>query len=203
MPQVNLSRRTGHLARAALVCLILLLQGCEQPNEMTPQERALLITVAEFAPYVKGTHDPNRGNFTKESNPVINSRELSYKFEYSKSEKEAPLYLSTVVSVQPRLLKPYDRVLHKAGFAIGFAFGKLKQEPLPDFPTYGDRSSMELLTLEGRPVGNLFTAEYGRKSVRLILTGIYVRDPAVWQEMFGEKLRLIEKFEEPKSPSSS
>jgi len=185
------------IKRLAVAWLVLLLQGCDTNFEMTAQERGLLITAAEFAPYVDGSHDRTRGRFKKELNVLTGSRDLSYDFEFREDAKEPPLFVSCTISIEPRLLKPYGRATRKIGAALGFALGKLKQEPLQGFPTYGDRSSIHLLTLDDRPVGNLFIAEYGRKSVTLILTGVYVRDPAVWQEILEKKLRLLADYEEP------
>ena len=181
----------------AVLCAAFLLQGCEG-NEITEREKALLLTVADLAPYIKGNFDPSRAKIKKTYNPVVNSKEISYLFEFKESAGEPPLFLSYTVTMEPKLVHGYNKATHDAGTAIGFAIGKLKQVPQQDFPKYGDRSSFNLLTMEDRPVGNLFDVEYGRKSATLIISGMYVRNPAVWQEMVGEKLRLLESYEEEK-----
>ena len=194
---MNATKR--YVLQAALFCLCLLVQGCDRSSEPTAEEKALLITVGEFAPYVKGSHDQSRGRFKKESNPFTDSKELNYTFEFKEEENEPPLYVNCTINLEPKVSSASDRAAREVGIAIGFAIGKLKKVPLEGFPKFGDYSSIYLLTLDDKPVGNLFTAEYGRKSVTLVVSGLYVREPAVWQEMFGKKLRLLEAYEEPKT----
>lgn len=183
------------MAAAGLIGAVLLFQGCTSSSELTPDERALLITVAEFEPYMKGGHDQTRGLFAKETGLLDHSKLLSYEFTFDKDAHEPALYVNCMVDLQPKGSQAVSRAAREIGMEIGLASGKLKQVPLEGFPKYGDRSSLSLLTLNGDPVGNLFTAEYGSKSVMLVFSGIYVRDPAAWGEMFGKKLRLLEAYD--------
>lgn len=43
-------------------------------------------------------------------------------------------------------------------------------------------------------MGNIFSVRYGRKTALLLITGLYIRNPAVWQEVVGGKLRLLESY---------
>lgn len=191
---------TRRLAQAAMLCLALLAQGCDGDGDgdgddkITAQEKDLLITAAEVAPYMRSSYDLARGEFKKAVNPVIDSKELTYHFQFKEGSDEAPLFIHYVVKMEPKIIAVYDNALQDAGFDIGFAIGKLKQVPLDGFPTYGDRSSIKLLTMDERPVGNIFSVQYGRKTARLIITGMYIRNPAVWQEMIGGKLKLLESY---------
>lgn len=188
---------TRRLARAAVLCLSLLAQGCDDDDDDTirAEEKALLITAAEVAPYMHSNYDLSRGQFKKAVNPVIDSKELTYHFQFKEGAGEAPLYIHYTISMQPRIIGAYDNAFQEAGVDIGLAIGKLKQMPLDNFPTYGDSSSCKLLlTQDDRPVGNLFSVRYGRKTARLLITGLYIRNPAVWQEMVGGKLRLLESY---------
>jgi len=193
-------RAIRRLAQAAVLCLGLLAQGCgngDGDNAISAEEKDLLITAAELAPYMHSSYDLARGQFKKTVNPVVDSKELTYHFQFKEGTGEAPLYIHYTITMQPKIVGVYDNAFQEAGVSIGLAIGKLKQVPLDNFPTYGDHSSCKLLlTQEDRPVGNMFRVQYGRKTAWLLITGLYIRNPAVWQEMVGSKLRLLENYAE-------
>jgi hypothetical protein len=180
------------MVQISLLSVALLTQGCSSSNDITENERALLFTVADFSPYLTGSHDQARGLFSKETGLLAHSKQLSYEFTFEKSANETAFYINCIINLEPNGNQPVSRAAREIGTEIGMASGNLKQVPQEGFPKYGERSSVSLLTLEGRPVGNLFTAEYGSKSVMLVFSGIYVIDPEVWKKMFDKKLRLIE-----------
>ena len=43
-----------------------------------------------------------------------------------------------------------------------------------NFPSYGKRSKFSLLTLDEKPMGNLFVAEYDRKVITILIGGICI-----------------------------
>src|SRR5882724_11416100 len=105
----------SRLGGFALICLLLLVQGCTSSNELAPDERALLITAAEFAPFVKGSHDQTRGRFTKRTGWLDGSRELSYEFKFEAAENEPPLYVNCMINIQPRGDKTVARAAREVG----------------------------------------------------------------------------------------
>ena len=57
------------------------------------------------------------------------------------------------------------------------------------------RASLKLLTQDGEPVGNLFYATVGNKSMFTIFTGVYFEQPEDFETFIAPKLLALREYQ--------
>jgi hypothetical protein len=177
-----------------LLILIAITMSCAKSEPISAAEKALLLTVEDFADLGIEKFDPGRGIFAKEKN-IDRSQELNYEYESDSSAGETPFYLYCSISLEKsKSDTSLTQSAQKIGLLIGFKKSGVKEKPLVTFPKYGDQSSMGLLEKDARPIGNVFMMVSGNKNYFLVFSGLFIDDPQVWNKVFGPKKELFEKF---------
>ena len=173
--------------RLLLLLSLLSLAGCIDNEPPLAEERRLLLSGEDFAAY----EAPQDGQYEKQVTYVARTIDLSFE-----SEGSDWFYLYSGVSLYPRagdaLMTSYAETF---GASFGLRDSGLVQQDLPLETKLASRASLKLLTQDGEPVGNLFYATVGNKSMFTIFTGVYFEQPEDFEAFIAPKLRALREYQ--------
>ena len=165
------------------------LAGCGAQEPVTDAEKALFLRVADLAEF--GVRYPNAEaaeTFAK-ARQVDGSYEITYNFEVSGDAR--PLYLHGTVNVGRTST---DATLTESAEKIGLLVA-FKRSGVEEREVQGLRAgTLTLLVKNDVPIGNVFTLREGNKSHLFIISGLYVKDAAVWQKLIAPKLENLMRY---------
>lgn len=81
------------------------------------------------------------------------------------------------------------------GASFGLHHSGLEQEDLLLETTLASRASLKLLTQDGEPVGNLFYATVGNKSMFTLFTGVYFEQAEDFEAFVAPKLLALREYQ--------
>jgi len=174
--------------RMMLVLFVALsLGGCIDNQPPVTEERRLLLSGEDFAAY----EAPDDGRYEKLVTYATRTIDLSFE-----SRGSDWFYLYTGVSLYPRasdaLMTSYAETF---GASFGLRDSGLVQQDLPLETKLASRASLKLLTQDGEPVGNLFYATVGNKSMFTIFTGVYFEQPEDFEVFIAPKLLALSEYQ--------
>ncbi len=173
--------------RPLLLISLLSLAGCVDNEPPLAEERRLLLSVEDFANY----EAPQEGRYQKLV--TYATRTIDLNFESRSSDW---FYLYSGVSLYPRagdaLMTSYAETF---GASFGLRHSGLEQEDLPLETTLASRASLKLLTQDGEPVGNLFYATVGNKSMFTLFTGVYFEQAEDFKAFIAPKLLQLREYQ--------
>jgi len=174
--------------RAVCLLLALALAGCGKPEPVEEADKALFLRVADLAGFGVRYDDPGAGEtFTREKQ-FDGSYELTYKFQSAAGQR--PLFLYGNVSIG----QPSDAAMRagalKVGLLIGFTKNGVEERELPAMRT----GKLTLLVKDEAPIGNVFAVTDGGKTHVVIMSGLYMKDPALWQQLIDPKLEQLSRY---------
>ncbi|MBH3340233.1 hypothetical protein I5L51_14060 [Pseudomonas mendocina] len=173
--------------RLLLLVSLLSLAGCVDNDPPLAEERRLLLSGDDFAAY----EAPQEGRYQK----VVTyaTRTIDLNFESRGSDW---FYLYTGVSLYPRagdaLMTSYAETF---GASFGLRDSGLVQQDLPLETSLASRASLKLLIQDGEPVGNLFYATVGNKSMFTIFTGVYFEQSEDFEAFIAPKLLALREYQ--------
>lgn len=173
--------------RLLLLIGLLSLAGCVDNEPPLAEERRLLLSGDDFAAY----EVPQEGRYQK----VVTyaTRTIDLNFESRGSDW---FYLYSSVSLYPRasdaLMTSYAETF---GASFGLRDSGLEQQDLPLETKLASRASLKLLTQDGEPVGNLFYATVGNKSMFTLFTGVYFEQPEDFEAFIAPKLLALSEYQ--------
>ena len=149
-----------------------------------------MVTATDLIPYGYGFKQISKHETFSKNSYGGNSFDLEYEFETPDSEQNDPMYMNVRFASDPNIKDAMvTEGIERASGGLGLKLGNLKQQPVKGAKTYGNSSSLNLLTLEGAPVGNYFICRQGKRTCTITMTGtIYFDDPAEWDDAFGTKI---------------
>lgn len=173
--------------RPLLLISLLSLAGCVDNEPPLAEERRLLLSVEDFANY----EAPQEGRYQKLV--TYATRTIDLNFESRSSDW---FYLYSGVSLYPRagdaLMTSYAETF---GASFGLHHSGLEQEDLLLETTLASRASLKLLTQDGEPVGNLFYATVGNKSMFTLFTGVYFEQAEDFEAFIAPKLLQLREYQ--------
>ena len=173
--------------RSLLLISLLSLAGCVDNEPPLAEERRLLLSVEDFANY----EAPQEGRYQKLV--TYATRTIDLNFESRSSDW---FYLYSGVSLYPRagdaLMTSYAETF---GASFGLHHSGLEQEDLLLETTLASRASLKLLTQDGEPVGNLFYATVGNKSMFTLFTGVYFEQAEDFKAFIAPKLLQLREYQ--------
>lgn len=174
--------------RSLLMLLAALsLGGCIESEAPLVEERRLLLSGEDFSAY----DAPDGGRYEKLVTYAARSIDLSFE-----SEDSDWFYLYSGVSLYPRasdaLMTSYAETF---GASFGLRGSGLVEQELPLQTKLAARASLKLLTQDGEPVGNLFYATVGNKSMFTIFTGVYFERAEDFEAFVAPKLLALRQYE--------
>ncbi|SDP95175.1 hypothetical protein [Ectopseudomonas guguanensis] len=174
--------------RSLLMLLVALsLGGCIESEAPLVEERRLLLSGEDFSAY----DAPDGGRYEKLVTYAARSIDLSFE-----SEGSDWFYLYSGVSLYPRasdaLMTSYAETF---GASFGLRGSGLVEQELPLQTKLAARASLKLLTQDGEPVGNLFYATVGNKSMFAIFTGVYFERAEDFEAFVAPKLLALRQYE--------
>jgi hypothetical protein len=183
-------RRLAQHLRLALA--VLALAACSAEEPVTDADKALFLRVADLAQF--GVRYPNAEaaeSFAK-ARQVDGSYEITYNFEVSGDAR--PLYLHGSVNIgRTSTDATLAESAEKVGLLVAFKRSGVEEREVP-----GVRAGkLTLLVKNDVPIGNVFTLRDGNKSHLFIISGLYVKDAAVWQKLIEPKLENLMRYAPP------
>lgn len=164
----------------------LVLGGCIESETPLVEERRLLLSGEDFSAY----DAPDGGRYEKLVTYAARSIDLSFE-----SEGSDWFYLYSGVSLYPRasdaLMTSYAETF---GASFGLRGSGLVEQELPLQTKLAARASLKLLTQDGEPVGNLFYATVGNKSMFTIFTGVYFERAEDFEAFVAPKLLALRQY---------
>jgi hypothetical protein len=175
--------RLGYAVRALLCCA---LAACGSPEPVTDADKALFLRVADLAEV--GVRYPNAEaseSFSK-TKQADGSYEITYKFETSGDAR--PLFIHGSVNVGRALSDAaLAESVEKIGLLVAFKKNGVEEREVPGIRT----GKLTLLVKGDVPIGNMFILRDGSRTHLLFISGLYVKDPAMWQKLMGPKLERL------------
>ncbi len=173
---------------------MLALVACGSSEPVTEADKALFLRVADLAEFGVRYANPEAGETFSKAKQADGSYELTYKFESSGEQR--PLYLYSTVNVGR---KPSDAGMAESADKVGLLVA-FRKNGVEEREVGGVRTGKLVLLMKGDvPVGNVFTLREGDRSQLLVLSGMYVKDAAIWQKLMGPKLDLLARYSAAKS----
>ena len=173
--------------RLLLLMSLLSLAGCIDNEPPLAEERRLLLSGEDFASY----EAPQEGRYQKVVTYATRTIDLSFE-----SRGSDWFYLYTGVSLYPHagdaLMTSYAETF---GASFGLRDSGLLQQDLPLETRLASRASLKLLTQDGEPVGNLFYATVGNKSMFTIFTGVYFEQAEDFETFIAPKLLALREYQ--------
>ena len=173
--------------RLILLLSLLSLAGCVDNEPPLAEERQLLLSGEDFAAY----EAPVDGRYQKLVSYASRTIDLSFE-----SDDSDWFYLYSGVSLYPNagdaLMTSYAETF---GASLGLRNSGLEQQEIAFETELASRASLQLLTQDGEPVGNLFYATVGKKSIFTIFTGIYFDQSEDFAAFIAPKLLTLSEYQ--------
>lgn len=181
-----------HLILIALA-LLAFSMACKEVA-VEERDKKVLIQVGDLEPY--GVIFENAAKYEKftKTRYFDNSFALEYEFETPEGA-EPPFYMMQTVSIEnKRSDARFSKDFEEVGVSLGLKVGGVELEKKNDFYTYGDSSNFYVLKVNGKPGGNYFTTQVGKKSFSLLIAGLYFDDVEEWRELVEPKLKEFSSY---------
>jgi len=180
------------LAQTVLPVLVAVwVSACSVSNELAATEKALLIVPEDLAAYGVKPEKLPIGKYQKTSSYL--DRSVEYKFELESSEP--PLYISSTLTIDSSGTNSLlNEGAQKTGLALGLKAAGVVSEEMKTPTAYGDRSTLSLLKLKDKPIGNMFVAVVGNKTYVLLISGFYFDDARLFDELIAPKMARVTSF---------
>jgi len=176
-----------------LVMLVALSCSCARQS-IREEDKPLLLTVEDLAPYGVSLDDYQRYETFKRDVYIDGSVDIEYEFD-PPEESEINLYLSVTASFE-RTIKDAKLAyqMELKGTTVGAKLGGAAATESKEFFAYGDESFFAFLMGEQGPGGNLFITRSGTKVYIVIIGGVYFDNPDDWVEVIIPKLQYLESY---------
>lgn len=176
-----------YLSSPLLLILTLTISACDNQAALSGEERGLLLNDKDFAHFGIG----KGGHYTKSVQYLTRTVELSYTHNPGQG-----FYLYSAVSIHPTagdaLINGYAG---NVGASYSLESNGLEKRALALSPDYASGSSLDLLSKDGEPVGNLFFTHAANKSVFILFTGVYFEQAEDFEDFIAPRLQRIREFE--------
>lgn len=180
---------TGVVVGLVVVVVALSFSGIWR-REVTADEKELLITIADIAPYVPDTTFEGDGDFIAKRN-LDGSWELEYRFEGGgiSLDSEAEIYRTTREAKQGFR----DRI---SAYAIGVKIGggDTRLVPKEKLLDVGESNHVAMMQRGYVKLGNVVVLQKHNMVLSLLLTGLYFDDRDDLNTLFQPKVAQIEKM---------
>lgn len=178
---------------AAAFVVVCLLAACSMGSDLGEDERGLLLTEQDFRDFGVTLTLARPGRFHKTMTYAGQGVELSY--EQSGAGDFYPINsFNRHFTAQSSL---GDATGWELGFALGRQLSELERTPIDLTHRYGEGARLYLLTIHGRPVGNMFSFWDGRKTYMALFTGVYFQDPDLFDAFIRDKVARMQAYEPP------
>ena len=165
--------------------------GCSVSNELAANEKALLLVPADLAAFGIKPEKLTGGKFSKTTSYL--DRSIEYKYELESTDPG--FYLSNTLTIDSSSANSLlNEGAQKTGLALGLKAAGVVSEEMKTAKNYGDRSSLSLLKLKEKPIGNLFVSVIGNKTYVVLISGFYFDDAGLFDELISPKLDKVTQF---------
>jgi len=165
---------------------------------VTDADRALIVGPHEIKPYFSDYEPVSTAIKYSKVRYIDGQVELA--MEYDVEADDQP-YMSVVVTDSVRQSDNLGNyvVAWNAMVAVFNAYDT-KYEIIEDNDAFhiGDRSRFAYVKYEDAIVGNMLVFMSGKKLYELTLTGFYIEQADIWQELFANKIELLKLFNRQK-----
>lgn len=162
--------------------------------EVTPEDRALLVTPADLEEYFDYTHDPEHVQVSK-IRYLDRTTELT--MEYDVEEDDDQPYMNVTVS--------HEHKRSDARSTYGISWGaqvmsmnvyddNVDVVEANDLFSIGDRSRFGFICYDGMTTGVMLVCMKGNNIYDVTLSGFFIDDPEILHELFDDKLAHLDSF---------
>lgn len=167
----------------------LLMGGCLNQNA-TPQEKTFFVTASDLKADGYGFGAIAKHEKFSKTRFADGAVDLDYEFNTPDSETNFPLFVQETLSKQPSRGDAITYLAASRGASVlAMKSQGLAEKPVAGETIYGDGSKLTILTLNGQPAGNLFSARQGKRTFFFLMSGWYFETPAEWDAFAGSKVR--------------
>ena len=172
-----------------LCAITFFLGGCIQQSVSTT-EKTHFLTARALAPDGYGFKSIAKHEKFSKTRFADGAVDLDYEMETPDSEATWPLFFNETLSqdTSPGDARTSLGAMRGAS-ALSLKSQGIAEKSVAGETIYGDGSKLTLLTLNGQPAGNLFTARKGKRTVFLVMSGWYFETSAEWDAFAASKVR--------------
>lgn len=177
----------------AILAILLILSGCAKQS-IREEDKPLLLTVEELAPYGLSLDNYRQYEVFRRHIYVDGAIEVEYEFD-PPADSGINLYVSVAASFERTERDAKLAYLtERKGTTLGAKLGGVSVTELKEFFTYGDESFFGFLMGEKGPGGNLFITRTGTKVYVVLMGGVYFDNRDDWAELITAKLQYLELY---------
>lgn len=176
---------------ALVACML----ACTETNQLTTQEKSLLVTEQDFTDFEISKNKRPKGKFHKMFTYVDQVTTLEYEFDVN----ESTYLLNTLDITRNFSDAKVNAYAMRTGALIGIKMGDITNKEIPHKNQYGGEAKLLLLKSGKEPVGNVFTYVHENKTWFLLCTGFYYDNAKDFEAIFAPHIEKIRVFSKPDS----
>ena len=172
------------------ILAFVLLVGCTQTDQLTSQEKSMLITEQDFIDFEISKNKKTHGKFNKQHTYIDHNTTLEYETTINET-----VYLLNTFSLEKNHTNAVATAFSmRTGALIGLKLGDMANEEIPLKNQYNGKATLLLLKINKEPVGNIFTYVHEKKVWFAIFTGFYYDKAKDFETVFAPQLEKIQAF---------
>jgi hypothetical protein len=173
---------------AALACFAL--AACGEQLPVAQSDKDLFVRPGDFAAFGIAFGDTEAQEIFTKAKHFDGSYEMTHTYSAPQGSPRG-LYLYTSIHIARR---ESDAVVAdgavKVGLLIAFKKDGVEERDVPGVQP----GKLTLLVKDGKPIGNVYTVRDGAKAYMLIMSGLYIQEPALWQQLTEPKLQRLRSY---------
>lgn len=153
----------------------------------TPMDQALFPIIDDFKIYGFSIEDGTATEKLTRTDMANGIKNINYNYLVEKDDEKKFIIKGTASYAASVFLSKMQYL----GFTAGFSFSSMKHFSIKTIETpytYGDESSLSLLSIGDKPFGNLFMIRKGKKSYSVVIGGFYITEPEMWDDFMKDKI---------------
>ncbi len=183
-------KRFLHLRYLILLALATSMLACTETNQLTTQEKTLLVTEQDFTDFDISKSKRPKGKFHKMHTYLDQVTSLEYEYDVNES-----IYLLNTVDISRKASDAkINAYAMRTGALIGIKIGDISNKEIPLKNQYGGEAKLLLLRSGKEPVGNIFTYVHENKVWFLLCTGFYYDNAKDFEAIFAPHIEKIQAF---------
>jgi hypothetical protein len=171
----------------AFACFLLAACGRQEP--LNDADKSLFLRVSDLAEFGVRYQDAQAGESFAKEKQSDGSYELTYKFEAPSGQR--PLFIHGSVNIgRASSDAALAEAAAKVDLLVAFKSNGVEERAVPGIQA----GKLTVLVKGEQAIGNVFTWRDGARSHLLVLSGLYVRDPAIWSKLMAPKIEQLSRY---------
>jgi hypothetical protein len=178
------------MKRLLAALALLALTACGEQLPVSQADKDLFVRPGDFAAFGIPFGDTEAlEKFTK-AKSFDGSYELTHTFTAGEGSPRA-LYLYTSIHIARR---EADAMAADGAGKIGLLIA-FKKDGVEEREVAGVKTGkLTLLVKDGKPLGNVYTVRERAKAYMLVMSGLYIQEAALWQQLMDSKMQRLRDY---------